>query len=127
MALQIDRYVYGHPSGRRFDSAVKCWPHIRWLSFEHKSGPCRCVLCNNNDRIPNSEIMARPRKQPTKFSAANSTAASTANSTIDSAEDISEEDPKVGASRTGRRLRKRVSRKVEDLEVVEPDDGGEQS
>ncbi|PPJ51157.1 hypothetical protein CBER1_08542 [Cercospora berteroae] len=41
----VDRYLYGHPSGRRFDSMPKAWTHFQhWLEFGHGNG-CPCVLC----------------------------------------------------------------------------------
>ncbi|PIA94896.1 hypothetical protein CB0940_08268 [Cercospora beticola] len=41
----VDRYLYGHPSGKRFDSLPKALTHFQhWLEFGHSNG-CPCVLC----------------------------------------------------------------------------------
>ncbi|KAM3416452.1 hypothetical protein BST61_g8047 [Cercospora zeina] len=41
----VDRYLYGHPSGRPFDSVLKAWAHVQhWLDNGNSNG-CPCVHC----------------------------------------------------------------------------------
>ena len=43
--LQTDRYLYGHPQRKGFDSAKQFYPHFKYL-MQHRTGAkCECVLC----------------------------------------------------------------------------------
>ncbi|KAF2863997.1 hypothetical protein K470DRAFT_49459 [Piedraia hortae CBS 480.64] len=37
-------YLYGHPSGSRYNSGESFWPHFVWLQ-EGMEGECECKLC----------------------------------------------------------------------------------
>ncbi|KAL8849597.1 MAG: hypothetical protein Q9221_005424 [Calogaya cf. arnoldii] len=42
---QVDRWLFGHPDGKRFDSPNRFYPHFKYL-MQHDSGePCKCDLC----------------------------------------------------------------------------------
>ena len=42
---QIYKRLFGHPSGRFYDSTVRFMPHFIWLMSEMQ-GDCDCVLCH---------------------------------------------------------------------------------
>jgi hypothetical protein len=42
---QGDLYLWGHPSGKEFNSAKRFVVHLKWL-IEGKKGDCGCVLCS---------------------------------------------------------------------------------
>ncbi|KAJ3246705.1 hypothetical protein HDU78_006455 [Chytriomyces hyalinus] len=61
-----DNYLFGHPSGRRFRSAIEFMPHLGFLA-SGKVSKCLCVLCQS-DRTPVSttnglRVSAKPKLQ----------------------------------------------------------------
>ncbi|KAJ3030407.1 UNVERIFIED_CONTAM: hypothetical protein HDU68_009111 [Siphonaria sp. JEL0065] len=46
MGSHVDRYLYGHPSGKRFRSVVEFLPHIQFMAFRNTISQCTCKLCN---------------------------------------------------------------------------------
>ena len=42
---QGDLHLWGHPSGKEFNSAKRFVVHLKWL-VEGKKGECGCVLCS---------------------------------------------------------------------------------
>ncbi|KAF2213912.1 hypothetical protein CERZMDRAFT_95938 [Cercospora zeae-maydis SCOH1-5] len=54
----VDRYLYGHPSGRPFDSVPKAWAHFQhWLDHGNNNG-CPCVHCGGR------QVTAPAQNQP---------------------------------------------------------------
>lgn len=51
---QIDRWLYGHPSNKYFDSPIKFYPHWKWLLDYGSGQACRCDLCGSNPAKPRS-------------------------------------------------------------------------
>lgn len=49
-----DVYLWGHPSGRSYDSVKKFVVHLKWL-VEGKQGECECVLCKPPPPRPKKE------------------------------------------------------------------------
>jgi len=49
-----DVYLWGHPSGRSYDSVSKFVVHLKWL-VEEKNGECECVLCKPPPPRPKKE------------------------------------------------------------------------
>lgn len=43
---QVYKRLFGHPSGRFYDSIVRFQTHFFWL-IEGRQGKCQCVLCGN--------------------------------------------------------------------------------
>ncbi|KAJ3403868.1 hypothetical protein HDU80_003556 [Chytriomyces hyalinus] len=61
-----DNYLFGHPSGRRFRSAIEFLPHLGFLA-SGKVSECLCVLCQS-DSTPVSttngrRVSAKPKLQ----------------------------------------------------------------
>ncbi|KAI8836020.1 hypothetical protein BJ741DRAFT_606558 [Chytriomyces cf. hyalinus JEL632] len=61
-----DTYLFGHPSGRRFRSAIEFMPHLGFLASGQVS-KCLCVLCQS-DSTPASttngrRVSAKPKLQ----------------------------------------------------------------
>ena len=52
--IQVDRYLYGHPTRRIFRSANEFGPHALWL-LKGREEACICVCCTNK-RTKNSTI-----------------------------------------------------------------------
>ena len=49
---QMYKRLFGHPSGRFYDSTVKFIPHFIWL-MDGMQGDCECVLCHRRtDNVP---------------------------------------------------------------------------
>ncbi|EEB07677.2 chromatin silencing protein Clr2 [Schizosaccharomyces japonicus yFS275] len=50
-SAKADLWLFGHPSGRPFRSAVEFQPHLYWLvtDLTHDVQKCCCVLCSNQD------------------------------------------------------------------------------
>ena len=46
-------FLFGHPSGRPFESAEQFSPHLRWLLGENqKDGDeCKCEICLMEDEV----------------------------------------------------------------------------
>ncbi|KAL9625444.1 MAG: hypothetical protein Q9160_000507 [Pyrenula sp. 1 TL-2023] len=53
--LSMYKRIFGHPSGRYYDSAIKFWPHFKWL-MNSGQGSCECVLDSSRPTA------AQPRK-----------------------------------------------------------------
>lgn len=45
-----DRYTYGHPSGKRFDSIPKLFAHFEHMMINNSATGCTCVLCQPTRR-----------------------------------------------------------------------------
>ncbi|GAB7366591.1 hypothetical protein MBLNU230_g8577t1 [Neophaeotheca triangularis] len=73
----VDRYTYGHPSGRQFRSLAEFWPHFLALVEQGGSVGCECRLCQ--------PASAKKRKSETGVggSARGSSAAGTLAATTD--------------------------------------------
>ncbi|KAL8638421.1 MAG: hypothetical protein Q9226_008995, partial [Calogaya cf. arnoldii] len=51
----IDRWLFGHPEGKRFDSPNRFYPHFKYL-MQHDSGePCKCDLCGTKGGKPGAK------------------------------------------------------------------------
>lgn len=48
---QVYKRLFGHPSGRFYDSIVRFEPHVWWL-LDGRSGLCECFLCGNYKAPP---------------------------------------------------------------------------
>jgi hypothetical protein len=62
---QTYKRLFGHPSGRYYDSIQKFTPHFLWL-MSLMSGNCRCQLCKSNGAFaprPKSTIQQHPRQR----------------------------------------------------------------
>ncbi|KAL8778297.1 MAG: hypothetical protein Q9213_007484, partial [Squamulea squamosa] len=58
---QFDRWLYGHPDQKKFDSPNRFYPHFRYL-MKHGSGEaCKCDLCAPTKQKPGPPI---PAKRP---------------------------------------------------------------
>jgi len=53
----VYKHLFGHPSGRFYDSIVRFEIHFLWL-MSGKDGDCECVLCSKEATRP---LMPRPR------------------------------------------------------------------
>ncbi|KAJ3073054.1 hypothetical protein HDU98_002323 [Podochytrium sp. JEL0797] len=61
----VDRYIMGHPSGRKMRSANEFAPHFVYLA-NARSQPCECILCPKSvDSEIDSEPSHRKRKRGT--------------------------------------------------------------
>ena len=60
----IDKWCYGHPSGRFFDSPIKFFPHFLSLMQDGNADSCICVNCNKKPT-------ARKKKPASAASVAN--------------------------------------------------------
>lgn len=49
MKFQRDKFLYGHISGRYFDSPNRFWPHFFYLATGRES-PCQCTVCKDHAR-----------------------------------------------------------------------------
>ncbi|KAL8957773.1 MAG: hypothetical protein Q9193_005038, partial [Seirophora villosa] len=43
----VDRYLYGHPSRKGFDSPIRFYPHWKYLLNFGSGQACKCVLCTS--------------------------------------------------------------------------------
>ncbi|KAL8924287.1 MAG: hypothetical protein Q9208_004068 [Pyrenodesmia sp. 3 TL-2023] len=50
----VDRWLYGHPTNKYFDSPIRFYPHWRWLLNYGTGQACRCDLCGSNPAKPRS-------------------------------------------------------------------------
>ncbi|KPI42895.1 uncharacterized protein AB675_2068 [Cyphellophora attinorum] len=55
---QTYKRLFGHPSGRFYDSIKKFTPHFLWL-MGGKQGSCECHMCSRNNKAP---VIPRPRR-----------------------------------------------------------------
>lgn len=55
---QVYKRLFGHPSGRFYDSIVRFEPHVWWL-LDSRQGLCECILCGNVKPQPGPP---KPRK-----------------------------------------------------------------
>jgi hypothetical protein len=56
---QVYKRLFGHPTGKYYDSIPKFTPHFLWL-MGGMEGNCKCHLCNKGQ----AAITSRPKKQP---------------------------------------------------------------
>lgn len=58
----MDRYIFGHPKGTRFDSPIKFFKH-----FEHligKTKECECILCSSPRTFARRKSLGRSDAEP---------------------------------------------------------------
>ena len=55
---QVYKRLFGHPSGKYYDSTIRYIPHFVWL-MDGMQGACECVLCSR--RTDGSLHVAKPR------------------------------------------------------------------
>ena len=48
---QVYKRLFGHPSGKFYDSILKFEPHFFWL-LDGRQGVCSCVNCGNVKSVP---------------------------------------------------------------------------
>ncbi|KAI5362518.1 Putative cryptic loci regulator 2, Chaperone J-domain superfamily [Septoria linicola] len=63
----VDRYLYGHPSGKPFDSLPKAWVHFQhWIDNRGNSHGCPCVRCESQpvNRIMTLDLRTIPGTTP---------------------------------------------------------------
>lgn len=58
---QVYKRLFGHPTGKFYDSINKFEPHFLWL-MSGMEGDCTCHHCNNNK--PQSIVVPRKKRQP---------------------------------------------------------------
>lgn len=67
---QVDRWLYGHPDQKRFDSPNRFYPHFKYLMQHGNGEACQCDLCGSKGRTRGpSKSTARPQaatKRPTQ-------------------------------------------------------------
>merc|ERR1712000_429151 len=59
---QVFKRLFGHPSGKYYDSIVKFEVHFLWL-MSGKQGPCDCVHCGK----PQVKTAIPRKPRPTEF------------------------------------------------------------
>ncbi|KAL8688813.1 MAG: hypothetical protein Q9218_005364 [Villophora microphyllina] len=64
----MDKWLYGHPNHKTFDSPYRFYPHFRYL-MHNCSGICTCDICKKGKTSPRSSISApaafpKPRGRP---------------------------------------------------------------
>ncbi|KAI4093539.1 MAG: hypothetical protein LQ339_007677, partial [Xanthoria mediterranea] len=66
----VDRWLYGHPDQKRFDSPNRFYPHFKYLMQHGNGEACQCDLCGSKGRTRGpSKSTARPQaatKRPTQ-------------------------------------------------------------
>ncbi|KAI9885866.1 MAG: hypothetical protein M1823_002345 [Watsoniomyces obsoletus] len=66
-STHIDRYVYGHPSGRPYPSPAQFYPHFAFLMTrtQEGTGVCRCKPCAlpASRALPNLQVVLKQRLQ----------------------------------------------------------------
>ncbi|KAI9705912.1 MAG: hypothetical protein M1836_005318 [Candelina mexicana] len=64
-AKHEDKYLYGHPSHRIFDSPAKFYPHFKWM-MEHDGSDdvCNCTVCANAKTKGTAGTSAKGRGRP---------------------------------------------------------------
>lgn len=46
----MDKYIYGHPTHRVFNSIDQFIPHFGYLMFHKDGHVCQCVLCEKGEK-----------------------------------------------------------------------------
>ncbi|KAL8899572.1 MAG: hypothetical protein Q9192_001512 [Flavoplaca navasiana] len=62
----IDRWLYGHPDGKRFDSPNRFYPHFKYLMQHGNGEPCKCDMCGTKGRKPGPKKHVGPPPAATK-------------------------------------------------------------
>ncbi|KAL8842589.1 MAG: hypothetical protein Q9176_002546 [Flavoplaca citrina] len=62
----IDRWLYGHPDGKRFDSPNRFYPHFKYLMQHGNGEPCSCDMCGTKGRKPGPKKPVGPPPAATK-------------------------------------------------------------
>ena len=48
--FQVDRWLYGHPNHKKFDSPNRFFPHFKYLMQHGTGDACKCDLCTSKMR-----------------------------------------------------------------------------
>ncbi|KAL8702589.1 MAG: hypothetical protein Q9201_004248 [Fulgogasparrea decipioides] len=54
----FDRWLYGHPNHKTFDSPYRFYPHFKYLMQHGSGGMCTCEMCKKSKTSPRSSISA---------------------------------------------------------------------
>ncbi|KAL8933219.1 MAG: hypothetical protein Q9211_005897 [Gyalolechia sp. 1 TL-2023] len=65
-----DRWLYGHPSKKLFDSPFQFYPHWKFLLNYGSGESCKCRLCDSSSTIPRSRRPANKGPSSTSSSVA---------------------------------------------------------
>ncbi|KAI9719391.1 MAG: hypothetical protein M1812_003462 [Candelaria pacifica] len=61
-AKHEDKYLYGHPSHKYFDSPARFYPHFKWLMEHNESdSACSCTVCANARTKGTAGVSAKGR------------------------------------------------------------------
>ncbi|KAL8921092.1 MAG: hypothetical protein Q9172_004185 [Xanthocarpia lactea] len=64
--FQVDRWLYGHPDHKKFDSPNRFFPHFKYLMQHGTGDACKCDLCTSKKRTASPRVSTtRPLAAPT--------------------------------------------------------------
>lgn len=116
---QVYKRLFGHPSGRFYDSIVRFETHVWWL-LEGRKGLCECFLCGNFKPVPGP-----PRKNKfdsLELSASKSKPLIHAQRSVRQRPQISEDDSSSRSVSVGGVVTDRTRRPTRGLAVAYPVD-----